>query len=81
MKRALARSVSGGRQRLHRPVEIRPAPLLRDAMRADRSVCKRRADRKRALFSSGVAGVRGRNWSRMMRGARFNLESDYHCGR
>lgn len=55
-------------------------PLDGTELKAKPSSCQARASRRAAVFAQGVAGTRGRQWKRMMQGAKRNAESQFHCG-
>lgn len=56
--------------------------LLRNPVeKIQSSLCSRRDRRRQVLHASGVAGVRGGAWSKMMRNASFTPSSFYSCRR
>lgn len=52
----------------------------RSELKAKVGTCKARAAQRSAVFAAGVAGTSGKAWSRMMRGAKRGVESQFHCG-
>lgn len=49
-------------------------------LKARVSTCSARSARRSAVFVAGAGGVKGRQWKNMMRGAKRNVESEFHCG-